>query len=297
MNSMSGALKSLLRDHARTFSLTLNILPPFLREPLGVAYLLARTSDTLADAGNLARKRRISMLEELAGSLDRGDFLSWNPKVQRGELSESEEELITAIPLLLGALKELRDREEVLRLWRTILEGQLFDLHRFSVEGDSQRPLTREELQRYCYLVAGSVGESWTRLLARHASNIMMKSPEEMIPLGAAYGKGLQLVNILRDRSADRAIGRIYVRNEDRAELFELAESWLEEGRKYLRQLRSGRVRYASGLPLELAFGTLEKIRSCPGVDRVKLPRIKVYAILFGNLPSLWLPRLSNPAS
>ena len=42
-------LTSLLRDVSRSFYLTLRILPSGIRQQIGLAYLLARTTDTIAD--------------------------------------------------------------------------------------------------------------------------------------------------------------------------------------------------------------------------------------------------------
>ena len=43
-------MPDMLRVHARTMELSLRLLPCSLREPLGLAYLLARVSDTIADS-------------------------------------------------------------------------------------------------------------------------------------------------------------------------------------------------------------------------------------------------------
>jgi len=42
-------LKDVLKGVSRSFYLTLRVLPKNLRDPIGVAYLLARTADTLTD--------------------------------------------------------------------------------------------------------------------------------------------------------------------------------------------------------------------------------------------------------
>ena len=287
-------VQALLRDHARTFALTLWLLPGALREPLGVAYLLARASDTVADAGNLPRGERLQILGELEAALRADNPLVWKAKIPSRALSCRENELIAAVPRLLGRLEMLSDREELLRLWSTILRGQIFDLRRFTPGSD---PLSRNELERYCHFVAGSVGESWTRLIGRHVSGVLMRPVGEMIPLGASYGKGLQLLNILRDREFDRDIGRIYAREEDLMELLKLAVEWLGEGEKYLEHLRPGRVLHATSLPLDLALRTLEEIRRSPDATRIKVSRRMVYSMLLANLLSLWLPRRANPAS
>ena len=42
-------LKDVLKGVSRSFYLTLRVLPKNLRAPIGLAYLLARTADTLTD--------------------------------------------------------------------------------------------------------------------------------------------------------------------------------------------------------------------------------------------------------
>ena len=42
-------LGPVLKGTSRAFYLTLRVLPGNLRKPLGIAYLLARTADTIAD--------------------------------------------------------------------------------------------------------------------------------------------------------------------------------------------------------------------------------------------------------
>lgn len=296
-------IRYLLRTHARTFALTLAILPRSLREPLGVVYLLARASDTIADVGKISRERRVALLEQLLGNLESALLggspmgrWGWLPVMMPGELDESQAELIAAVPRLITALEISSDRDELLKLWRLILEGQLFDLRRFP----SVEPLNREELERYCFLVAGSVGECWTRLIAGHAPDRLMLPIAEMIPLGIAYGKGLQLLNILRDRDEDRSLGRFYARDEELPGLFALADEWLALGERYLGHLRPGRVLFATALPLDLAWSNLAKLKDPElhsSLRGLKLKRWEVYALLLRGLNSLCLRRRGNPAS
>jgi farnesyl-diphosphate farnesyltransferase len=284
----------LLRKHARTFALTLRILPQALRGPLGIAYLLARASDTIADAPGIPRERRLIMLEQLDAALAADKPHEWRPEIASGEITGDEECLLAALPVLLEACGDPEGKGVILRLWRTILQGQLFDLRRF---GPAAAPLSPEELEFYCGLVAGSVGAAWTGLIDRHSPEALMRSAEEMIPLGIAYGKGLQLVNILRDRAEDRALGRCYVREEDLPEIFGRAEACLRSGELYLAGLRPGQILMASSLPLNLALPTLHLIKEQPGIARVKLPRRRVRGILLRSTSSLWLPRPGDPAS
>jgi farnesyl-diphosphate farnesyltransferase len=118
-----------------------------------------------------------------------------------------------------------------------------------------------------------------------------------MIRFGIAYGKGLQLVNILRDRQADLLLGRCYAQDTDLPGLFDQAEEWLRLGEGYLAGLRPGRILMATSLPLDLAVPTLAGIRNSPDHARVSLGRREVRRILLRGVPSLWLSRGLDPAS
>jgi farnesyl-diphosphate farnesyltransferase len=279
-------LRSLLRRHARTFALTLDLLPRSLRDPLGVAYLLARASDTIADSAGIPPARRLAALRGLALRMESEDQGPW-PSIEGEEYSPSQEELIRALPLLISALDGRADRGELLLLWRTILRGQIFDLELF-VPG--AEPLGREELEHYCDLVAGSVGVVWTRLIAMHAPGTLRRPVSEMEALAAGYGRGLQLVNILRDRAEDRLLGRCYLGEVGFEEASAMARRGLSAGMDYVAALAPGRIRLASRLPLDLAIKTLEAVIWEPQAQRVRLSRRQVYLTLARALPSLWLP-------
>ena len=292
----AGRLRVLLGENARTFALVLRFLPDPPREPIALAYLLARASDSVADAPGIPRERRLELLQSLSQELAGEGAVRWSPLILPGELSESERRLMEALPWLLDALARHPERREILRLWEKILEGQLFDLERF-VPG--MPPLRREELEHYCGMVAGSVGETWTRLVAGCAPGILLRPLPEMLGLGRAYGKGLQLVNVLRDRAEDRKIGRVYAQDADLEHFTVLAREWLGQGGRYIAALRPGRVRMASGLPLALAIRTLDLVEGDPSAPRVKLSRMSVFRAVIASLPSLGLGlrTVADPAS
>jgi farnesyl-diphosphate farnesyltransferase len=285
--------RRLLRKHARTFALTLDLLPRSLREPLGIAYLLARASDTIADSHGIPAVRRLAVLRGLALLLESADPGPW-PSIDGEGYSPSQEELIRALPHLLSALDGRTDRGELLLLWRTILRGQIFDLERI---GPGVETLGREELEHYCDLVAGSVGVVWTRLIAMHAPGTLRRPVSEMEALGAGYGRGLQFVNILRDRAEDRLLGRCYLGGVGFEEASAMARRGLSAGMDYVAALTPGRIRLASRLPLDLAIKTLETVVGEPQAERVRLSRRQVHLTLVRALPSLWLPSSCNPAS
>jgi farnesyl-diphosphate farnesyltransferase len=240
----------LLRAVSRSFYLTLRLLPSAVREPIALAYLLARLTDTEAD----------------------------------GAVTDAERDLVTRRADLERALAAAPDRDLIGAVWQTIQDGQEFDRRRF-VPGAA--PLTPDELDRYTYLVAGCVGDFWTKICARHLPGFAREPEPVMTDRGIAYGQGLQLVNILRDRAADRKLGRIYVPDERLAETLALARRHLGEAADYVHALRSRRLRAATALPLLLARETLELVEAHPDAERVKVPRHRVWWLLGRALTSL----------
>src|SRR5215467_12962128 len=62
-------LTHLLRDVSRSFYLTLRVLPAAVRPQIGLAYLLARTTDTIADTELVPLDQRLSALQALAAQI------------------------------------------------------------------------------------------------------------------------------------------------------------------------------------------------------------------------------------
>ncbi len=58
-----------LRSVSRSFYLSLRILPAALREPLSLAYLLARATDTIADTPEPPVALRMDALNQLAAGI------------------------------------------------------------------------------------------------------------------------------------------------------------------------------------------------------------------------------------
>ena len=285
-------IPNLLRGHARTMALSLGILPKVLREPLGLSYLLARASDTIADCGTLAAGERVALLQSIQAALAESTYESLPPVNVSEAFTAAERGLLDALPRLLALLAESAERDELVCLWGEILEGQLFDLLRVT---PGSAPLDHAELERYCDLVAGSVGRCWTRLIARYFPAGLRAPVDELLPLASCYGKGLQLLNIVRDREGDRAIGRQYIAEAAIAEHLERTRAWLASGDRYLQALSPGRILMASALPLDLARATLPLVASAPPGERAKLPRHRVRMILVGGAVSLVLPRRPDP--
>ncbi|MEN9468572.1 MAG: hypothetical protein RL630_305 [Verrucomicrobiota bacterium] len=261
----------LLKKLARTFALSLRILPTSIRPALSLAYMLARASDSIADAATAPAFQRLALLRALPDS-----FPEKSPDLG---LTGDERALVARLPDLLKALEAMPDAAEIKSAWRVILRGQIFDLERFepSAEGEPPKPLSPEELIEYSQLVAGSVGEFWTRLSFRHIPDYATKPLDEMLVLAKTFGQGLQMVNILRDRRRDAEAGRIYIPDERFYREMQHASKLLEAGQEYASSVKSRALRAACRLPLDLARQTLALVAEHPLGLRVKVPRHKVW--------------------
>ena len=307
----------LLEGVSRSFFLTLKALPQGLREPLSLAYLLARAADTMADTANVAGPVRMECLHEfdellqgeerdteresaLCGRLRR-DFVPLQGDAHEARLLERLPEALEAFHLTSG-----RQKVAMRGVLRPIVQGQLLDIGRFPVEGQVRALKDAGELDEYTWLVAGCVGEFWTKLCAEEVPDVFARdiTLEQAVEWGIRYGKGLQLVNILRDVGKDLRMGRCYFPEEELAahgltvaqvqaapeRLLPVTQPWRERcrghldcGLSYLEALQNKRLLLATSLPLLLGYRTLawvEQAGPAQWLEGVKVSRGEVGRIL-----------------
>ena len=212
-------LGDLLRGVSRSFYLTLRVLPKDLREPIGLAYLLARAADTIADTRLLPPERRLRSLlafrEQVVGPVKPQvlDELGWELDQRRA--NPSEQELLVFLPEVFSLLEALPDddRPQVRSVVVTLTRGMEMDLSTFPAE-DSGRVTALKDLtalDQYTYFVAGCVGEFWTAVTVAHTPGLEGWDLPAMSGLGVRFGKALQLTNVLRDVPKDLRLGRCYL--------------------------------------------------------------------------------------
>jgi farnesyl-diphosphate farnesyltransferase len=305
-------LTSLLRDVSRSFYKTMRMLPGPVRRQISVAYLLARTTDTIADTEGVDVQSRLQALAALRERILGRDDAPW-PLTQLcgGQALPAERVLLERCEESLQLLRNLdeADRRLVRHVLEIIISGQELDLQRFgSATADHIVALeTEEDLNDYTYRVAGCVGEFWTKICAAHLWPAVNLNGE-LLARGVRFGKGLQLVNILRDLPQDLRKGRCYVpapsltaaglapkdllsaQNESRfrpayEKLLAVAEGHLSAGWEYIGLLpkKQVRLRLASAWPALIGARTLRLLRRENMLDatrRLKVSRPEVRALI-----------------
>jgi farnesyl-diphosphate farnesyltransferase len=116
----------------------------------------------------------------------------------------------------------------------------------------------------------------------------------ELVDLGIRFGKGLQLINVLRDAGTDLRHGRCYlpVAAPERLEaepalagevyrfwlkraLYQLEAAW-----SYTGHIRPPAVRFACALPALIGIRTLRRLAQAPSLSEgVKVNRLEVYRL------------------
>ena len=319
-------LTDLLREVSRSFYLTLRWLPGAVRPQIGLAYLLARATDTIADTDLVPVEQRLDALaalrERILGTARHPVAF---PTLAQRQGTAAERQLLERIEDAIAILSALSEADQQLigAVLRTIIGGQELDLRRFAdASGDAIVALhTDDELDDYTYRVAGCVGEFWTRMCRTHLFPNAPLDEARLLADGVRFGKGLQLVNILRDLPADLRQGRCYLPEPELGKhglkpsdllqpeaqpkfrpyyesLLDRAEAHLRAGWAYTNQLPRGsvRVRLVCAWPILIGVQTLARLRQQNVLDasqRIKISRADVRGIVLSSLlaypwPGAW---------
>ena len=298
--------RALLRSVSRSFYLSVRFLPAQLREPIAVAYLLARATDSVADTTGISGLVRIETLKMLSNGIQskasREVVIDLIASFVPLQTNESERRLLESLPDCLEWLEQMEqaDRTDIRVVLEKITRGQMLDLQRFDNPQEIRALSTAADLDEYTYLVAGCVGEFWTRLCFRHVRNFASLSEDEMLVLGKRYGMALQLINVLRDAGSDLRAGRCYFPEYELSAAHLIASqilsepgpfqpiyrTWLDKamaglecGMQYSRAIENRRVRAATVLPALIGARTLAllDVAGSTALHRtVKVPRREV---------------------
>jgi farnesyl-diphosphate farnesyltransferase len=298
---------------SRTFALSIDLLEEPVADWVCTGYLLCRIADTVEDDPTIPPGVRADILETYDAVLDPGTE--------------------TGVPAFLEAVEPVRpadggadwevvdETDRVFRVFESFpaevdgamrpvvreMAGGMADfLRRYDDEG-GLRLHTLEELEDYCWYVAGTVGELFTNLLGCYGAAGPTPDPED----ARSFALLLQLVNIAKDVRADyetennvylpaewlaeEGLDHAAVGDPDRApgvarvvrRLTDHAAAYAPGARRYLDCLPEGQAMLleAMGMPYLLALGTVRELRgrSREAVDRartVKLRREEVEALL-----------------
>ena len=200
-----------LPEVSRTFALNIPVLPPPLDLVVTVAYLLCRIADTLEDEA----RGRVSERAELFHSLGRlvrlepgweersAEFAQRSVEALRPSAPSAEVQLVQGTPIVLEAMRELPEwtHRHIAACVHEMTDGMARMM--IALEGGAPQglPDLRDTLQ-YCYYVAGTVGVMLTGLFVDGYDSVRPRKTD-LAPRAPAFGRALQLTNILKDVRED----------------------------------------------------------------------------------------------
>ncbi|WP_432472580.1 phytoene/squalene synthase family protein [Amphritea sp. HPY] len=189
---------------SRSFALTIPQLPGELETPIANAYLWCRVVDTVEDDPGISLDSKkaffIRINDVLHGRACSGEVATEITPVLSDSTPAAERELIEKLALIDAVYKSLPVSQQrcIQSCVDTMTQGMLDFCDNSGAGLD-----TMADLQRYCYCVAGVVGELLTELFCDFSPDI-----EEHRPLlekySVAFGEGLQLTNIIKDVWVDQ---------------------------------------------------------------------------------------------
>ncbi len=183
-------------DFAKSFYLSTMLMPAQKRRAIWAIYVWCRRTDELVDGADSANTTNATLDE-------------WEEQLEALFAGKPQDDFDVAL------VDTLERYDLDIQPFRDMIEGQRMDLYRNRYE-------TYEDLELYCYRVAGTVGLMSTTIMgidesSRNAPWNRSKAPYLPVKEAIALGIANQLTNILRDVGEDRHRGRIYLPMEDLA--------------------------------------------------------------------------------
>ncbi len=247
-----------LQGVSRTFALTIPRLPGPLARVVGNGYLLCRVADTIEDDLEMSSGLKQHYAERFIALLDGGCNITDAAALGREVVPRlaaatppAERELLERLPSILRITAACTpvQRAALQRCVRIMARG----MTRFQQQcSDTVGLADMEDLDDYCYHVAGVVGEMLTELFCDYSPDIATHRTE-LLPLSVSFGQGLQMTNILKDLWEDRQRGACWLPREVfRRHGFELEQLVREpdapgfrRGLEQLLDIAAGRLREA----------------------------------------------------
>ena len=205
----------ILEDVSRTFALTIPQLPGGLRDAVGNAYLLCRIADTIEDSTELTARQKSAFADRLIAVINGREDPDAFADDLTGSLSDStsgsELDLVANTAHVVNITTQLTDvqRRAIERCVRIMTNGMM----EFQQDAGVGGLESIEDMDRYCYCVAGVVGEMLTEMFCEHSTE-MGAQREELLSLAVSFGQGLQMTNILKDMWEDRLRGACWLPRE-----------------------------------------------------------------------------------
>jgi farnesyl-diphosphate farnesyltransferase len=248
---------------SRTFAICIRLLPSDLEHPVLVAYLLCRIADTIEDTPDIPPVEKDRLFTHFSQCLEPAGPDAGVLGAKFSDPVNDEQVLARDADMVLREFRRLPpSQQDAIRPWVREMSAGMAEFVRRDEDGRHLATLaTVEELDRYCYYVAGTVGHLLSRLFRLHDPSPDPDRYDRLDALATSFGLGLQLTNIIKDVADDRRRGWSFVPRQlcddvgiEPGELQD--EEHRDEGRRVMRLLiektkghLGDALRYSTTLP------------------------------------------------
>lgn len=203
---------AMLQGVSRTFALTIPQLPQPLCRVVCNAYLLCRIVDTIEDEPALSapEKRYFCrrFVDTVYGKFAAEQFAADLAPHLSTQTAPAEHDLVRNAPHVIRITSDFpqAERKALQRCIRIMARG----MGEFQLRGGTNGLENLDELNRYCYYVAGVVGEMLTELFCLYSPQTA-RNKDSLMALAVPFGQGLQMTNILKDLWEDYRRGACWL--------------------------------------------------------------------------------------
>src|SRR5207302_7447722 len=187
-----------LRTTSRTFFIPIRRLPAGLQEAVASAYLCMRAIDEIEDHAQLERRVKIRQLRSISQLLQAQSDVDTFARDEFSAVFADQQDLLPAVTLGLADWACYAPKSIAPRIWDATAAMAERMAH-WVANGWKIR--TESDLDSYTFAVAGAIGLLLCDIWAWFDGVQMNRTP------AIHFGRGLQAVNILRNRTEDLARG------------------------------------------------------------------------------------------
>ncbi|MFC7679900.1 squalene/phytoene synthase family protein [Paenibacillus sp. GCM10028914] len=240
---------SMLKKTSRTFFIPISYLESGLKEAVASAYLCMRAIDEIEDHPDLTNDLKVELLMGIHEI-----FKSQDIKESSRILLSPYQEVLPDVSMRIDEWAYLCPPSGSSIVNRYISK---MSLHMAEWVHNGWNIHTEEDLDRYTYSVAGMVGEMLSELW------LWYDGTESDRAKAIAFGRGLQAVNILRNRDEDIQRGvDFFPDNWGFEEMEQYTRRNLQTADSYIAELKKGPALKFCKIPLALAHATVNLISS-----------------------------------
>lgn len=201
---------------SRTFSLNIKVLRGTAYRGVLLAYLLCRIADTIEDEHSLPAAFKIKKLRQYSDLFPPAPAYATQVKSFLTDVSFTEKTHTSV--LLANTVRVFNELVKLPAATVAVISDHVKEMAlgmaSFQERGDGRGVVfleDQEDLERYCYYVAGTVGLMLTSIFSHNSDKISPRIRGSLESRSVAFGLGLQITNIAKDFFADRSRGWCYV--------------------------------------------------------------------------------------